>query len=371
MVKRNFNGAHISPEATKVELSPQLLAGVAFSPGWVGIPDDLMPEVSDQSWSSQCVAYSYSDALAVIKYPVFGQFIEFSNAFIYCNSKYPNMEGMYPTDAGRILKEKGCCKASIWDGLFKYPKDGTPPSEAFKDALNYRIANNGYITSNDEFRAAVANPEKPSPVCMTIPIYENFKQLLGRDIVPYPGGKLLGYHEVLGYQIDGAGNKRIQNSWGKTLGDGGRMILFKDFPVIEMHVLTDIAEPAYKDIVALAVGSKLYKVDFAEKEMDTVPVMRDNRVFVPVRFVAEALGATVVWNEQTEQVHIVFKDKSVTMQIGWQNYTIDGEPYIMDVAPYVDTNDRTMVPVRFVAEAFGCKMVWEEQKQTVRILSNL
>jgi len=46
----------------------------------------------------------------------------------------------------------------------------------------------------------------------------------------------------------------------------------------------------------LQIGNKNYEVNGQQKQMDTVALLKESRTFVPVRFVSEALGATVKWN---------------------------------------------------------------------------
>jgi hypothetical protein len=88
------------------------------------------------------------------------------------------------------------------------------------------------------------------------------------------------------------------------------------------------------------------------------------RTMVPVRFVAEALGATVGWDGDTETVTITLDGSVVEMVIGSTSYTVDGVEETMDAAAEIQDcgdgsgNGRTMVPMRFVAEALGKAVYW-------------
>ena len=74
---------------------------------------------------------------------------------------------------------------------------------------------------------------------------------------------------------------------------------------------------------------------------------------VPIRALTESFGAEVDFKDNV--VTIVDGDTTIVMTIGETTYTVNGEEKTMDVAPEI-TNDRTYVPVRFVGEALGFKV---------------
>ena len=87
---------------------------------------------------------------------------------------------------------------------------------------------------------------------------------------------------------------------------------------------------------------------------------------VPIRFIAETLGFTVDWNEATQTVTMTDGKTTIVLTIGSTTMYINGKAKIMDVAPEI-SNDRTCVPVRFVAEGFGGVVGWEDATQMVTI----
>ena len=98
-------------------------------------------------------------------------------------------------------------------------------------------------------------------------------------------------------------------------------------------------------------------------EPDVTAYAHDNRTFVPVRFVAERLGADVSWEGDTQTVVVEKDGHTIRMQVGSLTYTLDGQTKQLDVpAEYKAStggNSRTMVPVRFVTEALGYQVEWE------------
>lgn len=96
----------------------------------------------------------------------------------------------------------------------------------------------------------------------------------------------------------------------------------------------------------------------------------NGRTMVPVRFVAQALDCTVDWDEVSQSVLIASGGQyegspppNDTKQI---RIYVNGNILYPDVPPQL-VNDRTMVPVRFIAEALGARVGWDEQSQTVII----
>ena len=117
----------------------------------------------------------------------------------------------------------------------------------------------------------------------------------------------------------------------------------------------------------MTIGSKFYRVDGKVETMDTAPFIYQQRTFVPIAFVALALGCAVRWNPQEQEVIISKDGRIVYMYIGKRNYLINGKPYEMDTAPFI-RDQRTQVPLAFAALALGCKVAWIDTERKVMIL---
>lgn len=97
-------------------------------------------------------------------------------------------------------------------------------------------------------------------------------------------------------------------------------------------------------------------------------INEDDRTMVPLRFVAEALGAQVGWDGDTRQVTITSGGNTVVLTIDSETYTLNGETYAMDTAPEINTGlNRTMVPIRFIMEALGMAVEWDAVNRLVII----
>jgi hypothetical protein len=98
------------------------------------------------------------------------------------------------------------------------------------------------------------------------------------------------------------------------------------------------------------------------KTMDVSPYIKNDRTYVPVRYLAYALGVAedgVTWDGDIQQVGINTDDASIILTIGSDTMTVNEEPVTMDVAPEI-TSDRTFLPARWVAEALGATVEWDD-----------
>jgi hypothetical protein len=100
---------------------------------------------------------------------------------------------------------------------------------------------------------------------------------------------------------------------------------------------------------------------------DQPPVMRNARVFVPMRAIFERLGSTVVYSNGN--INAQAPGHSVHLSIGSTAASVNGNSYTMDVAPF-EVAGRTEVPLRFVANALGANVRWDGNAETVYITTN-
>ena len=105
-------------------------------------------------------------------------------------------------------------------------------------------------------------------------------------------------------------------------------------------------------LVAMTIGSSDYIVDNDVISGDAAPYVDSAwRTMVPVRVLAETLGGTVDYTDNV--ITIVDGDTTVVMTVGEETYTVNDAEKTMDTAPVIGEGDRTFVPIRFLAEALG------------------
>ena len=111
--------------------------------------------------------------------------------------------------------------------------------------------------------------------------------------------------------------------------------------------------------IKLQIGSRIVNVDNEAVIYDAAPVIRNDRTLVPIRIITEALGGKVDWNGATKEVTLSINDKEIKMTIGKTLEKYGVAPVIID--------GRTFVPVRFVADELGANVAWDDSTKTVTI----
>ncbi len=89
-----------------------------------------------------------------------------------------------------------------------------------------------------------------------------------------------------------------------------------------------------------------------EENPDTVVFTENDRSYVPVRFLSEEYGGEVDWNEGTQTVSISFEDREISLSVGNPEIIINGETIENDVAPILK-GDRVFLPLRVCVDAIG------------------
>lgn len=121
--------------------------------------------------------------------------------------------------------------------------------------------------------------------------------------------------------------------------------------------------------IILKIGSPTMTVNGNDMQIDeqgTVPVIVNDRTLLPVRAVVEQMGGTVDWNGETQEVTLTYGEDEIKLTIDSTEALLNGEMQALDVAPTV-MNDRTMLPIRFIAESFKFEVEWNEREQSVTI----
>lgn len=119
-------------------------------------------------------------------------------------------------------------------------------------------------------------------------------------------------------------------------------------------VVIPLAEYEYKpEHMRFDIGANVIDVDGRTVEIDTAAVVQSGRTYVPYRAIGELLGAEVAYDSHVSTITTTFDDTVLTMTIGYNHYAVNGTVYQMDAAPYINSDGRTMVPIRFVAEVMG------------------
>ena len=112
-------------------------------------------------------------------------------------------------------------------------------------------------------------------------------------------------------------------------------------------------------------GIKVY-LEGSKVNFDVQPQTINDRTMVPIRAIFEAMGANVTWDDVTQTAISTKDNTTVKMTLNSTTEYINDTAYAMDVAPVI-INGRTLAPARYVAEAFGYYVNWDEMTQSVLI----
>lgn len=109
-------------------------------------------------------------------------------------------------------------------------------------------------------------------------------------------------------------------------------------------------------------------------EFDTEPIIENDRTMVPMRTIFEQLGAQVTWHDEIKTVtgyrrYQDISDVFIKLKIGDNVAYRNGNSFTLDSPPII-RNDRTLVPVRFIAESFGIYVKWDDKNRTVVLSSD-
>lgn len=120
--------------------------------------------------------------------------------------------------------------------------------------------------------------------------------------------------------------------------------------------LASAASSATDEINLVIEGKKV--------EADVPPVIKDGRTLVPVRVIAEQMGAKVDWNQASQTATILHQQKEIKLQLNNKRASIDSKGVSLDTPPQIFQN-RMLLPLRFVGEALGSTVGWDKESRTV------
>lgn len=118
-------------------------------------------------------------------------------------------------------------------------------------------------------------------------------------------------------------------------------------------------------LIGNTIAIDLY-VDGKKIQTDSPPVIQNGCTLVPMRNIFEVLGATVNWDNTTRTANSSKNNTTVCLTIDSTTALVNGEKKTL-AAPACIINGRTMVPVRFISEAFDANVWWESETSTVYV----
>lgn len=281
-----------------------------------GATDDIMldhlPAIYDQGQDGMCVAFAGGGNRESQQYRETGVQKRMSPGFIYGN-RDPDA-GEY---CGEGMQAREACARMVKDGVCAWEE--MPILGNYATCHAYLVANSiklrpkalvnrsqSYVRGFTEDEVYTMLKTGMGPVMITYAVYANFNRTGSDGIVSdrLPTDQLRGYHEMLVVgrkAINGRRRWVTHNSWGTGWGDKGRCYIAVDSPdIIEAWGITD------------------YILGVTNIVMDCEPVIiPPGRMAAPIKYLAEALGGTATWNQDTQTATFAIppKEKPVIMEV--------------------------------------------------------
>lgn len=114
------------------------------------------------------------------------------------------------------------------------------------------------------------------------------------------------------------------------------------------------------------IGNGVYNINGYVRH-DVAPFVQNNRTYLPLRYVAYACGIgdnSIRWDNDSQTAYLAHNGEIMAVRVGSKVITVGGREVTTD-APAEIVQDRVMLPLRAVAEAFGCDVRWDGTTQQV------
>ena len=121
--------------------------------------------------------------------------------------------------------------------------------------------------------------------------------------------------------------------------------------------------------IALQIHNPEMRIGNTSQPIDsegTVPVIRNDRTLVPIRAIIEVAGGKVEWDGSAQTATLTYNNDEIRLVIDSTTAYLNDTAQTLDVAPAI-INDRTMLPIRFIAESFKFAVDWHEGTRTISI----
>jgi C1A family cysteine protease len=281
----------------------------------------------NQGQYGTCVGFATAavkDNQEARNYPGRGIVLSPLHLYALCKAQdgIPDKEGTYPRVAMQVLHKAGICQEEILPySRMSWPKLPEVPNEANTDGQQFKIGAYARLQTLDEVKQAIV---RDGPVLAGILVCENFMHPTERGIIDMPSGRILGGHAicVMGYDDTmtargHTGFLEVRNSWGPDWGDAGYCWIPYDFfgwradmgytAWLESWSSVDVVLPpeAAREVI-LWIDKPSARVDGREVPLDQPPAIdpRSNRTLVPLRFIAENFGCRVEWDGAEKKIRL-------------------------------------------------------------------
>ncbi|MED0674807.1 Copper amine oxidase N-terminal domain-containing protein [Aneurinibacillus thermoaerophilus] len=155
----------------------------------------------------------------------------------------------------------------------------------------------------------------------------------------------------------------IEKQWKATTGDSVTVTTGDSVTVTPGKEDKPKEEAKKPSVIVIKINGKIMITN-------QKPIIINNRTVVPLRSIFEALGAEIKWDAKKQTVYATKGNRKVMIKIGDQNAVVNGKKVKLNQKATI-VNNRTMVPLRFVSEALGASVEWDAKNATVHIKTTI
>ncbi|OPH60302.1 hypothetical protein BC351_17545 [Paenibacillus ferrarius] len=162
------------------------------------------------------------------------------------------------------------------------------------------------------------------------------------------------------------------------VGSENDTIYLKDKNTLVFNMYT-WDEQEEKMSIILKIGDPWMYISNADKKDETkqidpeegsTPVIRDDRTLLPIANIVKEFGGIVTWDGNEKKVSITLNRNNVDLWIDKNRAVVNGAVKTLDVAPTIISN-KTMVPLKFVSDNLGLKLVWDGKNQVIALYKGM
>ena len=119
-------------------------------------------------------------------------------------------------------------------------------------------------------------------------------------------------------------------------------------------------------LIKMKINNVNYTINGQAKKMDAKPFISNSRTLVPLRFIVEAIGGDVAWDGDNRIVTVNSFGKTIVLPIDSKKINVDGKDVAIDQAAIIK-GDRTYVPIRFIAENLNMNVNYINETREIEI----
>jgi hypothetical protein len=136
--------------------------------------------------------------------------------------------------------------------------------------------------------------------------------------------------------------------------------------IFSLALIVTLPLSAFADQSAFKIGNGKYSINGTIKE-DAEPYIKNGRTYLPLRYAAYSVGIgdnSIYWSTNSQTAYLAKNGTILSVKIGTHSIQVGSRAVPVD-APAEMYKDRVMLPIRAIAEGFGCNVQWDAKDYTV------